>query len=278
MKYLNLSLALVLLSFNAFADTVSIPTTYSTNGSVTSTNLNGNFQALAAKINGGLDNNNADTTNGYRFFETKSTLPTVGNQGRTVFLTTDNSLNLDSGSTWVKAVTVSSPSVGQVPVYSGSAWVATTPTTEPVGVIYMWGTTTPPTNYLLCDGSAVSRTTYASLYAVIGTTFGTGDGSTTFNLPNFKARNPIGYNSSNTKFDTMGETGGEETHTLDISEIPAHTHSLANEASNNVGSLTSNFRTVAASSGTTATGSAGGGGAHNVLDPYLTINFIIKYQ
>lgn len=98
-------LTLLLIPSLAFATDVTIPTVYTTNGTVTSSNLNGNFTAVAQKINGGLDNENADTTNGYRFYEIKSSLPTAGSQGRTVFLTTNNSLNFDSGSAWVTVQT-----------------------------------------------------------------------------------------------------------------------------------------------------------------------------
>jgi len=62
----------------------------------------------------------------------------------------------------------------------------------PTGAIFMWGTSSAPTGHLLCNGSAVSRTTYSTLYSVISTTFGVGDGSTTFNLPNFNGSMPIG--------------------------------------------------------------------------------------
>lgn len=109
------------ISTNVFADTLSIPTTYSTNGQVTASNLNGNFSAVASKVNGGLDNTNADTLNGYRFFETKSSLPTAGSQGRVIFLTTDNTLNFDNGSTFTKSVSVSSPSNGDT-LYYNSGW------------------------------------------------------------------------------------------------------------------------------------------------------------
>lgn len=66
----------------------------------------------------------------------------------------------------------------------------------PVGTISIWSTSTPPTGYLLCDGSAISRTTYSNLFSVIGTTYGSGDGNTTFNLPNFQGRYPLGSNSA----------------------------------------------------------------------------------
>ncbi len=101
----NLIFIFLFLVSTANATDVTIPTVYQTNGSVTSVNLNGNFTAIAQKINGGLDNDNADTTSGYRFYEVKSSLPSAGSQGRTVFLTTNNSLNFDTGSTWVTAQT-----------------------------------------------------------------------------------------------------------------------------------------------------------------------------
>lgn len=94
----------------------------------------------------------------------------------------------------------------------------------PTGVINMWSTTTAPTSWLLCDGTAVSRTTYAALFAVISTTYGTGDGSTTFNVPNLKGKVPVGRDSADTAFDTMGELGGAKTHTLSSAEMPIHTH------------------------------------------------------
>lgn len=79
------------------------------------------------------------------------------------------------------------------------------------GSIILWPTTTAPTGWLLCDGAAVSRVTYATLFALIATTFGAGDGITTFNVPNLKSRVPVGLDSGDTDFDAMGETGGAKT-------------------------------------------------------------------
>lgn len=94
---------LLLLSSNAYAATLSYDTTYAANGSVTGPNLNGNFNNVKAVVNGGLDNTNANTTSGFRFYETLSTLPTTSlSQGRAVFLTSDNSWNVYTGSAWVK--------------------------------------------------------------------------------------------------------------------------------------------------------------------------------
>lgn len=94
----------------------------------------------------------------------------------------------------------------------------------PSGVINMWSTTTAPTGWLICDGTTVSRTTYAALFAVISTTYGVGDGSTTFTLPNLKGKVPVGRDSADASFDTMGESGGAKTHTLTSTEMPSHTH------------------------------------------------------
>lgn len=81
----------------------------------------------------------------------------------------------------------------------------------PAGVIQAYGGSSAPQGWLICDGSAVSRTTYAALYAAIGTAFGAGDGSTTFNLPNAKGRMLVGRDAAQTIFDTLGETGGQTT-------------------------------------------------------------------
>jgi microcystin-dependent protein len=95
----------------------------------------------------------------------------------------------------------------------------------PVGsVIPFAGASSPDATWVVCDGSAISRTTYAALFAVLGTTYGAGDGSTTFNIPNMGGRVPVGLDSGQTEFDALGETGGAKTHTLAESEMPSHTH------------------------------------------------------
>src|SRR5690606_11752046 len=78
-----------------------------------------------------------------------------------------------------------------------------------------------------CDGSAVSRTDYADLFEVIGTSYGVGDGSTTFNLPNLQGRVPVGLDTGQTEFNALGKTGGAKTHTLTIDQMPSHSHTQA---------------------------------------------------
>ncbi len=94
----------------------------------------------------------------------------------------------------------------------------------PTGGIIMWPTAVVPTNWLPCDGAAVSRTTYAALFAVIGVTYGPGNGSTTFNVPNFQNRFPVGIGPA-TWSDAVGETGGQ---TDAIIPIHGHTASSGN--------------------------------------------------
>lgn len=159
----------------------------------------------------------------------------------------------------------------------------------PTGAVFMWPTATAPSGYLLLDGSLVSRTTYANLFALIGTTFGAGDGTTTFALPNVKGRNVIGFDSSQTEFDALGETGGAKTHTLTPAQLPEHVHGWIGSASGapanttdqpfrGNGSMDTGFRMQKELYETETHNSAAitAGQPHNNLGPYLVLNFIIK--
>ena len=92
------------------------------------------------------------------------------------------------------------------------------------GEILLWPGAEAPEGWLLCDGAEVSRTEYAALFAVVDTVYGSGDGSTTFNLPNLKGRMAAGLNGSDAAFDALGMAGGEKAHTLAAGEMPGHTH------------------------------------------------------
>jgi microcystin-dependent protein len=171
-----------------------------------------------------------------------------------------------------------------------------------------WGTNTPPANWLIADGAAVSRSTYSSLFAVIGTQYGAGNGTTTFNLPDLRGRVPVGRNGGT--FGTLAGTGGAETHSLTEAQMPGHTHAgtTTTEGTHNHAGSGSNMFVTNGGGAATANISTGGGGyalntttanagahshtfttavtgnggtlgngqAHNNLQPYLVVNYIIK--
>ncbi len=129
---------------------------------------------------------------------------------------------------------------------------------------------TPPPGWLLCNGSAVSRIIYAGLFAVIGTAYGAGDGSTTFNLPDMRGRVPVGIGASGVII--PGDVGGEQNHILTVAEMPSHTHTT--------GLLHPYHANTSSGSGNTAyagdTGPTGDGLAHNNMQPYIGVNYIIS--
>lgn len=143
--------------------------------------------------------------------------------------------------------------------------------TIPVGSVSAYASTTAPTGWLLADGTSYATTTYASLFSVIGYSYG-GTGAN-FNVPDIKGRNILMASTTA----NIGQTGGESNHTLTTAEMPAHTHtvtygSLGSGATTNVSGGSSTLVV-----GTVNTGSAGSDGAHNVLDPYFVLQYIIKY-
>jgi len=150
----------------------------------------------------------------------------------------------------------------------------------PIGAIYWFGSTTPPADHLVCDGSAVSRSTYATLFAIVGTTFGAGDGSTTFTLPNLASRSVVGSGTgSGLSGRTLAATGGEENHVLSTAEIPAHTH--PQDAATVIGPGSTRPVDVGLSPNTALGGttqSSGGGGGHNTMHPFIVLVPIIRYQ
>jgi hypothetical protein len=217
----------LLLYSNCFAGLVSRYNTYTNGGEVTAANLNGNFDNILSTLNGGIDNTNVNTTT-YRLQEILGSLPTAGIAGRTVFLTTDSTLNFDTGSTWVKAITTSS-----------SAFTLTIlDTIYPVGSIYIETTGVNP-----------------------GTTFGVGTW-TAFGA----GRVLVGVGTSDAVF-AAGATGGESTHTLITAEMPAHTHTAAMNNGGYVDYDDGGGVTV----GNATSGSTGGDGAHNNLQPYIVV-------
>lgn len=155
--------------------------------------------------------------------------------------------------------------------------------TEPIGTIKMYGGTTAPDGYMFANGQAISRTTYSDLFAIYGTTFGAGNGSTTFNLPNLNGRTPVGLNASDSDFNTIGKTGGEKTHTLTQSELAAHRHgfqggaALFTQPDQGVKGLGSGGLWVEGVGAIPTTSTDGGANQpHNNMQPYMVLNYIIK--
>ena len=146
----------------------------------------------------------------------------------------------------------------------------------PTGTMLMWSTDSAPAGFLLCYGQAVSRTTYSALFAVIGTTYGAGDTTTTFNVPDLRGRFPLGQDdmggsSANrvtaAAADALGLSGGAETTSI------AHTHTIAQATDKYYSGGDSN----ATLDNAATTGVMSANETPNVMNPYLTLNFIIKY-
>ena len=152
--------------------------------------------------------------------------------------------------------------------------------TEPIGSTKMYFGTTEPTGYKFVNGQALSRTEYAELFNLIGTTYGAGDESTTFNLPDMSGKVPVGLNVNKEWFNQLGKTGGSEEVTLTIEQIPSHYHEYSIIYRHQDGLTTNTFRAGAEGPDKTTfnTEPVGGEQAHTNLQPYITVNYIMKVK
>lgn len=133
-----------------------------------------------------------------------------------------------------------------------------------------------PEGWLLCDGSAVSRTDYSELFAVIGTLYGEGDGSTTFNLPDLRGRVVVGSGDGpSTSNRTVGEEFGEETHTMTINELVPHTHSIPRRANVLASGANTSGPLGVPTDFSFLSGSTGNGTPFPVMQPSLVTAYII---
>jgi microcystin-dependent protein len=178
-------------------------------------------------------------------------------------------------------------------VYDGSNFQlvsAGAGSSEVTGVIKLFAGVTVPSGFLLCYGQAISRTTYASLFASIGTNFGDGDGSTTFNLPDLRGRFPLGKDNMGgtaanrvTSDSTdganavlLGGTGGEETHQLTLLQMPAHHHDVDSNQIGDGGSSRYTFEALGDGATLFQSRDTGGDDPHSTMPPWLALNYIIK--
>jgi len=160
-----------------------------------------------------------------------------------------------------------------------------------VGEIRMFGGTFAPSGWALCNGQLLSIADYSTLFQLIGTTYG-GDGQTTYGLPNLQSRVPIHQGTNSFGTYVIGAAAGEESVTVDQSQIPTHTHTLAAAAiegsqtgltspAGNVwgpwsGEQYASSITAAATMQPVAIGNTGGNQPHDNMIPFLVVNFIIS--
>ena len=265
---------------NAIGNTNKYQTDSANNVAISSSKMDGEFNKLFD-----VATNHDNSIEALQ--DPDSNLPTA------VAAANDNVLILDASDDYSPKKTVLQEIIDLIP-------------TVPAGAVMPFAGTDAPLGWLLCNGAAVSRDTYSDLFDVLGTTFGAGDGSTTFNTPDMRGRITLGLDniggSDAGRLDvanTLGGAGGAQkkssstdSHTLSINQIPSHKHpQTANEDKDFIGNGGTGAIVQGQTSGGFANGesyqiltkSAGGGEGHahtitnfDVLPPYLLLNYIIK--
>lgn len=125
------------------------------------------------------------------------------------------------------------------PFYAPATLLASS---SPVGLVAMFTTNNIPAKWSLANGQALSRTAYPDLFALIGTTFGAGDGATTFNIPNLSNNMVRGRGVA--PYDVLGATGGADTIALNANNLPVHTHAINDPGHNHGVTDPGHFHTV----------------------------------
>jgi microcystin-dependent protein len=170
--------------------------------------------------------------------------------------------------------------------HNGTSWA---PTGGPAGGAMPAGALAPyagaaaPTGWLLCAGQSLLRTDYPTLFAAIGTAYGAAD-ATHFTLPDLRGRVPVGMDNMGgsdagllTTANTLGATVGAQTHTLTATEMPTHNHDVGyTQAADAATTGTGQRSNLNGSVSSKVTSNAGGGGAHNNMQPSIILNYIIK--
>lgn len=167
---------------------------------------------------------------------------------------------------------------GILKYWSGTQYVQliNTAAVVPAGAVFATACSVLPAGYLACGGASLLRTDYTNLFNAIGTQFGAVD-ATHFNLPNLRGRVPVAVDTAQAEFNVLGKTGGAKTHTLTTAEMPSHSHTAPTSAN-----VSGTFEVAPVTPqgydyiGGAPTGATGGGGAHNNLQPYIAMIYIIK--
>ena len=156
----------------------------------------------------------------------------------------------------------------------------------PPGALMMYAAVTAPTGWLLCDGSAVSRTTYSGLFYAIGVQYGAGNGTSTFNVPDMRGRSPLGYGQGTGLTNrTLAANVGAETHTLSGAEVGKLAFTVTADDGDSATGANTSMQAMSINGTTVATNGASAGAvdiypnsqtAHNIMHPSLVVNFIIK--
>ena len=194
----------------------------------------------------------------------------TGNTTAPLVLTTDIASSTRTANT--AQVVVSSSTTG----YIDNSYIATSTLASiltPVGSITAYASTTAPAGWLLVDGTAVSRTTYSALFAVIGTSYGVGDGSTTFTLPDIRGRNILMASTTA----NMGQKSGESLHTMTVAELATHTHGVGRGGGGSPTTVSTTNNSDGGTPNQLTTSSTGSATPFNVLDPYIVLHYIIKF-
>lgn len=185
-------------------------------------------------------------------------------------------------------------SAGNVLASDGTGWTSSVSSLVPVGALMPYAGTAAPTGWLLCFGQAISRTTYAALFAAIGTTYGAGDGSTTFNIPDLRGRvaagkddmggtaanrlTNLGTGNAGINGSVLGFAGGTDRHAINLNQMPSHTHAVATH--NNSGGVGTLIQRASPTSDTNAASPglapAGNDEPHPNVQPTIVLYYVIK--
>ena len=214
---------------------------------------------LEASVNTKL-NTKADKTDTYTKSETVQAIKdNTTNKADTSYVNAQLNLKADKSNTYTKEEV---DDMFDNPTITGD--------TLPVGSVVEWTGTQTPQNWLLCDGREISRTTYSELFAAIGTVWGAGDGSTSFNIPDYRDKFVLGAGGEV----DLAETGGEKEVTLTVDQIPPHSHRYSEPVSTQ--NVTTGNYAIKNWIQHAQTDSTGGGQAHNNMPPYVGTYYIIK--